>query len=159
MTERDPTERAQELSRLWQSQSLRLEESSEPAERRRRIVPTVAAAIARAAERRRSERNLRRVFGGLAIAAGLLGAFSAAHLRRDARAVAAQAAVGDVRALSGVVSLVHDARARVVDRANLTTGDTVSMAPSSRAEVRLSNLVVADIGGSSEVVVAQPKGA
>lgn len=157
MTERDPTERAQELSRLWQSQAVRLEEPAEPSERRHQIVPTVAAAIARAAERRRHERSLRRVFGAVALAASIAAAFGIAKFTRGA-GIAAQA-IGDVRAVTGVVSLVHEAQAHVVDRASLVTGDTLSMAPSSRAEVRLSNLVVADIGGSSEVLVAPPKGA
>jgi hypothetical protein len=160
MTERDPTERAQELSQLWQSQAVRLEEPAEPSERRHQIVPTVAAAIARAAERRRHERSLRRVFGAVALAASVAAAFGIAKFTRGTGgAQRAEAAIGDVRAVSGVVSLVHDAQAHVVDRASLVTGDTLSMAPSSRAEVRLSNLVVADIGGSSEVLVAPAKGA
>jgi hypothetical protein len=161
MTERDPTERAQELSRLWQGPAVRLEEPAEPSERRHKIVPTVAAAIARAAERRRHERNLRRVFGAVALAASVAAAFGIARFTRGTSATAQSAGVviGDVRAVSGVVSLVHDAQAHVVDRASLVTGDTLSMAPSSRAEVRLSNLVVADIGGSSEVLVAPPRGA
>jgi hypothetical protein len=53
---------------------------------------------------------------------------------------------------------MHNAHAEVVDHASIATGDALSMAPSSRAEVRLSNLVVADLGGSSEVVVVQPRG-
>lgn len=157
MTERDPTERAQELSRLWQSQSLRLEEPLEPSERRGRIVPSVTAAIARAAERRKYERSLRRVFGALALAAGTAAAFGVAHFRHKAATL--PGSVGDVQALSGVVSLVHDAHAEVVDHANLSTGDALSMGPRSRAEVRLSNLVVADVGGSSEVLVVPPRGA
>jgi TolA-binding protein len=161
MTERDPTERAQELSQLWQSQAVRLEEPAEPSERRHKIVPTVAAAIARAAERRRHERNLRRVLGALALAAGVAATFGVVKFTgaQGPAARSAEVAIGDVRAVSGVVSLVHDAQAHVVDRASLVTGDTLSMAPSSRAEVRLSNLVVADIGGSSEVLVAPAKGA
>jgi len=140
---------------------MRLEEPSEPSERRHKIVPTVAAAIARAAERRRHERSLRRVFGAVALAASVAAAFGIAKFTRgsDVATQGAGVAIGDVRAVSGVVSLVHDAQAHVVDRASLVTGDALSMAPSSRAEVRLSNLVVADIGGSSEVLVAPPKGA
>lgn len=160
MTERDPTERAQELSRLWQSQAVRLEETAEPSERRHRIVPTVAAAIARASERRRHERSVRRVLGAVALAASVAAAFGIAKYTRTTHSTAqsSAAAIGDVRALSGVVSLVHDAQAHVVDRASLATGDALSMAPSSRAEIRLSNLVVADIDGSSDVLVAPAKG-
>jgi hypothetical protein len=156
MTERDPAERAQELSRLWQSQAMRLEEPLEPSERRHRVVSSVAAAIARAAERRKHERSLRRVFGALALAAGTALAFGVVRFTHKANAGATS--VGDVQALSGVVSLMHNAHAEVVDHASIATGDALSMAPSSRAEVRLSNLVVADLGGSSEVVVVQPRG-
>src|SRR5512147_33866 len=135
MTERDPAERAQELTRLWQSQALRLEEPAEPEERRHRVVSSVAAAIARAAERRKHERSLRRVFGAVALAAGTALAFGVARFAHKTDAGAAS--VGDVQALSGVVSLVHDAHAQVIDRARIATGDALSMAPSSRAEVRL----------------------
>lgn len=156
MTERDLTERAQELSRLWQGQALRLEEPPDSSERRHRVVPALAAAIARACERRRHERNTRRALGAFAVAAAAALAFGVAHFSHAP--VATNAGVGDVRALSGVVSLVHDARAEVVDHASLQTGDALSMAPSSRAEVRLSNLVVADVEESSELLVVPPKG-
>lgn len=156
MTERDLTERAQELSRLWQGQALRLEDPPESSDRRHRVVPALAAAIARAAERRRHERNMRRALGVFAAAAAAALAFGVAHFSH--RAAVATTGVGDVRSLSGVVSLVHDAHAEVVEHANLQTGDALSMAPSSRAEVRLSNLVVADLEESSELAVMPPKG-
>jgi hypothetical protein len=100
------------------------------------------------------------VFGAVAVAASLAAAFGVARWAHTPSAAPQSEAnsVGDVRALRGTVSLVHDSRTHVVDRANLATGDELSMAPSSSAEVRLSNLVVADIGGSSEVSVVPAKG-
>jgi hypothetical protein len=58
-----------------------------------------------------------------------------------------------------VVTLMHESQESVIERSALTVGDSVSTAADARAEVALTDLVLANIAGSSEVDVVAPRAA
>ena len=163
----DDQERAKGLARLWQGSVVPVEDGGVLEARRARVVPTIGGVIGRAAERRERERSFRRVAASLAVAAGVLGAIGAGYSLKPSHPVKAavaaisapSAARSGVRAVSGVVTLMHESQESVIERSALTVGDSVSTAADARAEVALTDLVLANIAGSSEVDVVAPRAA
>ncbi len=161
MTVSKDAERAQELGRLWQGSVVPVEDGDVADARRRRMVPALSSAIEQASRNRRKERGLRRAVGVFAVAASLALAVGVGELSHRTGSTedgaAARTAIGSVRALGGSVSLVRNARSRVVARSELEMGDALATTGAGHAEVRLSNLVVADVGAESLVAVVPPK--
>lgn len=166
----DDQERAKELGRLWQGSVVPVEDENVLEARRARVVPTIGGVIGRAAERRKRERSFRRMARSVAVAAGVLGAASVGYLVKANHAAPRTAKIvvpasnsgparSGVRAVSGVVTLMHESQESVIERSALSIGDSVSTAANASAEVALTDLVVASIAGSSEVDVVAPRAA
>jgi hypothetical protein len=161
----DDQERAKELARLWQGSVVPVEDEAVLESRHARFVPMIGGAIGRAAERRKRERSFRRIAASFAVAASVLGAIGFGYSVRQGHASKAvaiatpSAARSGVRAVSGVVTLMHESQQSVVQRAALAVGDSVSTAADARAEVALTDLVLADISGASELDVVAPRAA
>jgi hypothetical protein len=158
----DDQERAKDLARLWQSAVVPLEDEDALEGRRARVVPTIGGVIGRAAESRKRERRFRRIAASLAVAASVLGAIGAGYSLRQhhaPKATAHSSTRSDVRAVLGMVTLMHESQQSVVKEAALAVGDSVSTAADACAEVALTDLVVARIAGSSEVDVVAPRSA
>jgi hypothetical protein len=163
MSEPEDQRRASELGRLWQGQVFPVEDQNVVASQRARVVPTIASAIERAAASRRKALLRRRFVAGLAIAAGVACTFGVGRVLLGHKADAPQpvaasvARASDVRALTGVVTLVNGNGPVAISRADIEVGDALSTATDARAELRLTDLVVAEIGGASELSVVTPK--
>jgi hypothetical protein len=155
----DEQERAKELARLWQGAVVPVEDEAVSAARRERLLPAIGGAIARSAEQRRRAMRFRRVVGAFAVAASVAGALvvGRAFFTHDKPVVAVSRPESGVVAVSGVVTLMHDAHESVVERAALSVGDSVTTALDATAEVRLTNLVLASVAGSSELDVVPAK--
>jgi hypothetical protein len=161
MSEPEHQRRANELGRLWQSQVMSVEDENVVASQRARVVPSIAAAIERAAAGRRKALLRRRFVAGLSVAAAVactfgIGRLLVGHHGPAESAIAAAAKGSDVRALTGVVTLVNGNGPVTVSRANVEVGDALSTAADARAELRLTDLVLAELGGSSELAVVTP---
>ncbi|HEX7671827.1 MAG TPA: FecR domain-containing protein [Polyangiaceae bacterium] len=166
----DDQERAKELARLWQGSVVPVEDENVLEARRARVVPTIGGVIGRAAERRLRERSFRRMARSIAAAAAVLGAVSVGYLVKANHAAQGTAKVAGldaksgparsgVRALSGVVTLMHESQESVIERSALAIGDSVSTAANATAEMALTDLVVASVGSSSEVDIVAPRAA
>jgi hypothetical protein len=96
----------------------------------------------------------------LSVAACALGVFGVGrfvHQRQQAASASIAGASGSgVRALSGVVTLVNSTGPNRVSQAQIEVGDALSTGTDGRAELRLTDLVLAEIGGSSELSVVTP---
>jgi hypothetical protein len=164
MTEAETQGRARALSRQWQGLIVPVEDEVSTRAQRERVVAAIGGAIGRSAERRGQERRARRLLTGLSLAAGVALAVGLGHYTKSAASeqtagIGSGTAKSGARAVSGVVTLIHGSHSAVLDHAALEVGDSLSTAPEATAEVRLTDLVVADISGSSEVAVVAPKSA
>ncbi len=159
----DDQERAKELSQLWQASVVSVEDEADATVRRDRVVPVVAAAIVRARAQRDRRRRTRRAWFGVSVAAAAavaalaFGMTRGAHpaLTRSAVSVAIHAApaAGSARAFSGVMTVEHAGRSATVDSSVLAIGDAVTTGLDGKAELRLSDLVVASLGDSSALAI------
>jgi hypothetical protein len=161
MSNLGPQDHAKDLGALWQNDMVPVEDEGALAVRRDRVVPAIGEAILRAAERKQRERRRRGWTMAFAAAAALTLAAGVQRLSHKGHEVAerpveAQPASG-VRAVMGTVTLSHGTESSVVLHAALALGDTLSTAPLAVAEVKLTNLVVADLGASSEVSLVTPR--
>jgi len=159
MSEPEHQQRASELARLWQGQVVSVEDEAATAQQRARVVPSIAAAIGSAAATRRRGIRLRKFTVALSVAACALGAIGVGHFVRrhhEAASASVAASVSGVRALSGVVTLVNSTGPNEVSQAQIEVGDALSTGADGRAELRLTDLVLAEIGGSSELSVVTP---
>jgi hypothetical protein len=159
MSEPEYQRRASELARLWQGQVVSVEDEATTTLQRARVVPSIEGAIRRAAAGRRKDRRLRKVVAVLSVAAAVLCVFGIGRYlthRSHAAAVAARDAASGVRALSGTVTLVNAAGPTTISQASIEVGDALSTAADGRAELKLSDLVVAELDGSSELSMVTP---
>ncbi len=158
MMGRDDQERARDLTRLWQEAGVSVEDDGMESARRARVVPRIGDAILKAATRRRWERSTKRV-AFVAAAAAVFAAFALGHYseRSPGRAVATMAGTMNSVSAHGSVTLTHGAEAHAIERAAFELGDSVSTGPEANAEIRLSNLVVAEVGSSSELSLMTPR--
>jgi hypothetical protein len=160
MSEPEHQKRANELARLWQGQVFPVEDEPATQQQKARVVPSIASAIGKAAATRRHGLRLRKLAVALSVAACALGAigvgrFVQQHQHAPSASVAHSSASG-VRALSGVVTLVNSTGPNEVSQAPIEVGDALSTGADGRAELRLTDLVLAEIGGSSELSMVTP---
>lgn len=162
MSGSDDQERVKELSQLWQTSVVSVEDEAETTVRRDRVVPAVGAAIARARAQRDRRRRTRRAWFGVSVAAAAaVGALAFGMTRRahpvltqpPPVAIHAAPAAGSVRASSGVMTVEHAGRSTTVDSSVLAIGDAVTTGLDCKAELRLSDLVVASLGDSSALTI------
>ncbi len=160
MSEPEHQRRASELSRLWQGQVVSVEDERTTIAQRARVVPSIAAAIGQAAATRRRKLWRRKLVAALSVAAAALCLFGAARLLMSrhvgSHAIATRTLSSDVRALSGMVTLVNGAGPSAVSESSIEVGDALSTAADGRAELRLTDLVLAEIDGSSELSMVTP---
>jgi hypothetical protein len=159
MSEPEHQRRASELARLWQGQVISVENEAAVTQQRAKVVPSIVSAIGRAAATRRKGLRLKRLAIALSVAASALGAVGVAHLvheRQQQASATARARASGVRALSGVVTLVNSRGPTEVSQARIEVGDALSTATDGRAELKLTDLVLAELGGASELSMVTP---
>ncbi len=159
MSEPEHQQRAKDLARLWQGQVVPVDDEGATAAQRSRVIPAIGDAIGRAAVARRKERSRRRWLSGFALAAGVIATIGIGRYvieHRESASALLEAGSSGVRAVSGVVTLVHESGPTVIQRAPIEVGDALSTAAEARAELRLTDLVLADVGGSSALSIVTP---
>jgi hypothetical protein len=159
MSEPEHQQRASELSRLWQGQVVPVEDEQTLAAQRARVVSSIGVAIGQAAANRRQTRRVRKLLAALSVAAAVTGVLGGARYWSDHRTDAltsARAGSSGVRALAGTVTLINGDGPRAVSESAIEVGDALSTGTDGLAELRLSDLVLAQIDGSSELSVVTP---
>jgi len=158
MSEPEDQQRASELSRLWQGQVVPVEDERATAQQRTRVVPSIGVAIGQAAANRRRNQRLRKIVAAVSVAAAMAGAVGGVRYWASYRpnTATAHGTSSDVRALSGTVTLVNGSGPSAVSQASIEVGDALSTAADGIAELKLSDLVLAEIDGSSELSVVTP---
>ncbi|HVW24842.1 MAG TPA: FecR family protein [Polyangiaceae bacterium] len=159
MSEPEHQQRASELSRLWQGQVVPVEDESTSALQRARTVPSIGVAIAQAAMGRRRKQRLRKLVAALSVAASVAGVAFAARYAWDQHSnglTAAHESSSGVRALAGTVTLVNSGGPSTIVQSSIEVGDALSTTADGLAELKLSDLVLAEIGGASELSVVTP---
>ena len=159
MSEPEHQQRASELSRLWQGQVVPVADENALAAQRTRVVSSIGVAIGQAAANRRRTRRLRKVVAALSVAASVAGVIGGVRYWSDHRTdsvTAARAASSGVRALAGTVTLVNGAGPSTVSQSSIEVGDALSTGADGLAELKLTDLVLAEIDGSSELSVVTP---
>ena len=149
MSEPEHQRRASELSRLWQGQVVPVEDERTTALQRTRVVGSIGGAIGQAAARRRRMQRLRKIATALSVAAAVTGTVLGARYwnshRTGAALTASHAAGSGVRALAGTVTLVNGAGPSTVSQSAIEVGDALSTGADGLAELKLSDLVLAEI--------------
>ncbi len=159
MSEPEHQQRASELSRLWQGQVVPVEDERALATQRTRVVSSIGVAIGQAAAGRRRTQRLRKLVAALSVAAALTGAIGGVRYWSEHRTHAvttARTASSGVRALAGTVTLVNGSGPSTVSQSSIEVGDALSTAADGLAELKLSDLVLAEIDGSSELSMVTP---
>jgi hypothetical protein len=159
MSEPEHQQRASELSRLWQGQVVPVEDEQTVAAQRARVVSSIGVAIGQAAANRRRTQRTRKLLAALSVAAAVTGAIGGLRYWSDQRTQAlttARAVSSGVRALHGTVTLVNGAGPSTVSESSVEVGDALSTAANGLAELKLSDLVLAEIDGSSELSMVTP---
>jgi len=159
MSEPEHQQRASELSRLWQGQVVPVEDETTAARNRAHVVSSIGAAIGQAAAGRRRKLRLRKLVAALSVAASVTGvAFGARYAwnQHSNALIAAHGSSSGVRSLAGTVTLVNGGGPSVIEQSSIEVGDALSTTADGLAELKLSDLVLAEIGGSSELSVVTP---
>jgi hypothetical protein len=126
---------------------------------RAQVVPSIAVAIGQAAAGRRRKQRLRKLMAALSVAATVLLALGVARYvgsRQTRPAATARAEASGVRTLAGTVMLVNSEGPSRVSQSSIEVGDALSTAADGRAELKLTDLVLAEIEGSSELSMVTP---